>query len=439
MGSSPIARLRGLSASETGRAAELGIAALVGNVVALGFTLVFTRVLGQDGYGSLAALLSTFLILTVPGYALQTTVAREISAAAAAGDPDAGAAVGRWLRRLVALALAVAVCAAFGRHLAAAVIGVRDVPWGAAGTLVAAALWLILSVERGALVGFQRYRLVGVSIVVEQAARLGFGLALVAANLGVTGAFVGTPLALAAVAVVLWRPLGRHVGRRREVHELPGHRLRDLARRAWAPICALGLIAWLQDGHIIIVKHLASSHDAGAWAAVSVAGKAIMFVAIGLAGYVVPEVARHAGRGLDPRAPLLRTMGLVAALAVPMVAVYALAAEPVLRLAFHVKGGTGALPLVGLAMAMLAFSYLATQFQLALRRKRFVAALVVAAVAQPLLLLAIGSKLTALALGLAALNVGLTVLLLALVLPRRELRADEPEGEEPAPVLTEAL
>src|SRR3954447_10843142 len=74
---------------ETTRAAELGIAALLGNVVGLLFTLVFTRVLGQEGYGSLAALLSTFLILTVPGYALQTTVAREISAAVAAGDPSA--------------------------------------------------------------------------------------------------------------------------------------------------------------------------------------------------------------------------------------------------------------------------------------------------------------------------------------------------------------
>src|SRR3954467_14421568 len=104
-----------LRTSETSRAAELGVAALIGNVVALVFTVVFTRVLGQDGYGSLAALLSTFLILTVPGYALQTTVAREISAAVAAGDPDAGAAVGRWLRRLLLLAAVVTVVGVLAR------------------------------------------------------------------------------------------------------------------------------------------------------------------------------------------------------------------------------------------------------------------------------------------------------------------------------------
>src|SRR5256714_15463003 len=82
-----MSRLRTLTGSDTGKAAELGMAAMLGNVVSLVFTLVFTRVLGQSGYGSLGALISTFLLLTVAGYALQTTVAREVSGALAAGGP----------------------------------------------------------------------------------------------------------------------------------------------------------------------------------------------------------------------------------------------------------------------------------------------------------------------------------------------------------------
>src|SRR5881227_1189212 len=358
-----LSRLRALSGSDTGRAAELGIAAMVGNVVALAFTLVFTRVLGQSGYGSLGALLSTFLILTVPGYALQTTVAREVSGAIAAGDPDAGAAVRRWLRRLLVLGVVVTVAAALGRHVLASIIGVRDVPWGAAATVPAAALWLVLSVERGALLGFQRYRLVGVSLVAEQIARLLFGVLLVVANLHVTGAFLGTPLALASIAAILWVPLHRQVAHAPDT-ELPGHRLRDLAARAWAPICALGLISWLQDGNVIIVKHLASDHDAGAWVAAAVAAKAIMWIAIGLAGFLVPEVARRARAAEDARPILLRTMGLIAALAVPMVLVYAVAAKPILTHVLHVHGAEKALPIFGLAMSMLALTYLATQYQL---------------------------------------------------------------------------
>jgi O-antigen/teichoic acid export membrane protein len=436
-----LSRLRAATGSETGRAAELGIAAMAGNVVALAFTLVFTRVLGQSGYGSLGALISTFLILTVAGYALQTTVAREVSGAIAAGDPDAGRGVRRWLWRLALLVLTVAVVGAVARHPLASLIGVPDVPWAAAATLPAGALWLVLSVERGALLGFQRYRLVGVSIVGEQLARLIFGVILAAGGLDVTGAFLGTPLALALVSVVLWVPLGRQVAGAPDT-ELPGHRLRDLALRAWAPICALGLISWLQDGNVIVVKHLATDHDAGAWVAAAVAAKAIMWIAIGLGAYLVPEAARRAGSREDARPILLRCMGLIAALAVPMVLVYSVAAGPILHKVLHVHGGEGALPFFGLAMSMLAMTYLATQYHLALHRSRFLVVLAAGAVAQPLIMIAIGPDLTGLALGLLALHLCMAATMAVLALRRpaagyeaieEELTASGAVVEEPAP------
>src|SRR3954467_7275826 len=119
-----LSRLRTLTGSDTGKAAELGIAAMIGNVVSLVFTLVFTRVLGQSGYGSLGALISTFLLLTVAGYALQTTVAREVSGALAAGGPGRGRGVRRWLRRLALLSVGAAVLGVLLRKPIATVIGV---------------------------------------------------------------------------------------------------------------------------------------------------------------------------------------------------------------------------------------------------------------------------------------------------------------------------
>src|SRR4051812_5318886 len=195
-----IARVRKLTGSETGKAAELGIAAMLGNVVSLVFTLVFTRVLGQSGYGSLGALVSTFLLLTVAGYALQTTVAREVSGALAAGDPDAGRGVRRWLRKLMLLAVAAAVMGVLLRKPLATVIGVEDAPWGASATLLCGALWLVLSVERGALLGFQRYRLVGGSPVAGEGGRVPFGVVLAGGGPDVAGGFLWTPPGPAAVA-----------------------------------------------------------------------------------------------------------------------------------------------------------------------------------------------------------------------------------------------
>jgi O-antigen/teichoic acid export membrane protein len=411
-----LSRLRALTGSDTGRAAELGMAAMIANVVSLVFTLVFTRVLGQSGYGSLGALVSTFLLLTVAGYALQTTVAREVSGAIAAGDPNPGRGVRRWLQRLVLLALGMTVVGVLARRPLATVIGVEDVPWGAAATLPAGALWLVLSVERGALLGFQRYRLVGGSLVAEQVARLVFGIVLAVAGFDVAGAFVGTPLALAAIAAALWVPLHRQVAGAPDA-EVPGHRLRDLARRAWAPICALGLISWLQDGNVIVVKHLASDHEAGAWVAAAVAAKAIMWIAIGLSAYLVPEVARRAGHGEDARPILLRVMALVGGLAVPMVLVYAVGAGPILHHVLHVHGAESALPFFGLAMSMLALTYLATQYQLALHRSRFLVVLALGGLAQPLIMATVGgSRLTTLALGLLGLHLVVAAVMLTLAL-----------------------
>ena len=88
---------RSLAASDTGEAAGLAAAMIAGNVVALVFTVVFARVLGASGYGSLAAFVSAFIILMVPGSALRIAVTREVSRGGGR-QPIAGAGVRRWVR-----------------------------------------------------------------------------------------------------------------------------------------------------------------------------------------------------------------------------------------------------------------------------------------------------------------------------------------------------
>ena len=91
--------MRGLARTDTGRAAGLAASVIAGNVIALAFTIVFARVLGATDYGSLAALLSAFIILMVPGSALQIAVAREVSTRPRRpATSSAGAGVRRWHR-----------------------------------------------------------------------------------------------------------------------------------------------------------------------------------------------------------------------------------------------------------------------------------------------------------------------------------------------------
>jgi O-antigen/teichoic acid export membrane protein len=404
----------GFARTDTGRAAGLGVAVIATNVIALVFTVVMARVLGATDYGSLAALLSAFIILMVPGSALQIAVAREVSTSLAAGDGRAGTGVRLWLGRLLLLAAGVAVVAVLARGVLAAIMGV-DQEWAAAAVPVTAVLWMALSVERGALQGFQRYKLVAWSIIGEAAARLGFALVLVGAGGDVTGAFLGTPLSLVAVGLVLAAPLSHH---------LPGdggHPLRDLLAGAWMPMLALTLLFVLQEVHVIVVKHEADGDAAGAYAVAAVAAKAIIWVAVGLGMYLLPETARRSRGGEDARPILRRTLALIAVCAVPMVLIYAAAGEPLLGVAFgeDLDEASGALPWLGLAMALLACSYLSVQFLLAMHRHRFVAILAVAATAEVIVLLALGAHLTRIAIALFAIQLACAACLLTVALRTR--------------------
>ncbi len=248
--------IEGLRQSDTGRAAGLAAAVITSNVIALAFTIVFARVLGAGGYGSLAALVSAFIILMVPGSALQIAAAREVSRAVASGDPRAGAGVKRWLTRLLAATVVVALAAIPLRHVLGAVINVDEV-WAAAGVPLTAMLWMVLSVERGALQGFERYKMVGFSIIGESSTRLVFGLALVAAGLDVTGAFLGSALSIGTMALALAPSLMRRLPDRDPDGDEP--RLRDLLGDAWVPVLGLTLLFALQEVHVIVVKHEATS------------------------------------------------------------------------------------------------------------------------------------------------------------------------------------
>jgi glycosyltransferase involved in cell wall biosynthesis/O-antigen/teichoic acid export membrane protein len=376
-----------IAESETLKAAGMAAATLASNAIALLFTVLFARLLGAEDYGSLAALVSTFLILAVPGSALQVAIARE-AALGSLGDAHALArTVAAWRRRLLSAGAAVTAGAVLLRDAIAGLVSVPH-PWAAAAIAPTGVLWLLLSVERGALQGVHAYRPVAWSVVAEAAGRLIVGLVLVAAGLGVTGAYLGTPLSMLATALALAWVAARRLGA--PGHRAPVRRLASLVGDAWPAVVALFLVAVLQNVDVILVKREIGGDRAGAYAAAAVAAKAIVWVAIGIGLYLLPEATRAARAGLDPRPVLVRALTVVAVVAVPMLAVYALAPATVLRLAFgpETVQASGALLVLGLAMTLLAVGYLSIQYMLALGRTSFLVALGIVAVAEVVLLAA---------------------------------------------------
>jgi O-antigen/teichoic acid export membrane protein len=381
-------RLRAaMTSSESGKAAGLAAATLVNNAIQLVFVFVFTRMLGATGYGSLAALVSSFLVLMVAGQSLQVAAAREAALDRLGNPAVLRRTLQAWTERLFVALLAVAAASVLLRAPLAQLIGVPDHPWGAAAIAPTGVLWMLVCLQRGVLQGLRAYAPVGLSIIGEALGRLLCGLILASLGLGVVGAFLGTPLAFAIIVVVLEIELLRRVGRVERAH-VPARSLRALIGDGWVAILGLLLLAALQNVDVIIAKRELPGDAAGSYAAAAVAAKSVVWVAIGLGLQLLPEATRRAAAGLDPRPVLARALGVLAVLAVPALLIFTFAAKPLLRIAFgpHLTQAAGALPLLGAAMTLLAAAYLTVQYMLALHRVSFLWMLAVVAVVEPFLL-----------------------------------------------------
>jgi O-antigen/teichoic acid export membrane protein len=361
---------------------------IINNIVALGSTFVFARLIND--YGSLAALISYLLILTVVGQAMQVATAREGVLGHLGVGPGMAATLVSWTKSMLLVTAGMTVVSIALRHPIAELVGVKHHAWAAAVGLPAGSLYLELSLLRGALQGIGDYRDVGLSLVGEQLARLVLGTVLAVAGLDLAGAYLGSLLSYVVMCAYCAYALREQLLGPTDAKPVAAAvRLRAHVKRAWAPIAGLIVIAVLQNIDLIAAKHRFSTHIASSYAATAVAAKVLIWVAMGAGFYLVPEVSRRRAAGEDPRGVLLLALGITAVCAVPCLLIFAAASHTLLAIAFSPKRATASsslLPL-GAAFTVLAATYLAVQYMLALKRTWFLVAIGAVAVLEPVLLL----------------------------------------------------
>jgi O-antigen/teichoic acid export membrane protein len=383
-------RTQMLRDSDTAKAAGLAGAMIANNVLALVATVVFARLLTD--YGSLGALISYLIILTVVGQAMQVATARE----GVLGHLGVGSALvstmRSWTRTLLLITVGLTVVSVLLRHPIASAVGVSRYPWAAAIGIPAGCLYLEVSLLRGALQGVGNYKGVGYSLIGEQAVRLVSG-AILAIGLSVSGAYLGSLISYIAMSAYCLIQLRRYAAG----YAAPGGvaapqarvSLWSHVRGAWAPMAGLAIIAVLQNIDIIAAKHRFDTKTATSYAAVAVAAKVLIWIAIGAGFYLVPEVSRRRGEGQDTRGVLFKTLGIIAVAALPCLLIYAFGSHLLISAVFGAKKASAyrsLLPL-GAAFTVLACTYLAVQYMLALKRTWFLLPLGLLAVAEPILLL----------------------------------------------------
>ena len=376
------------------QAGPLAVAGVLTNGAMVVVTVLLARLLTTRGYGALNQLNGLFLVVSMPGSAVIVAVVRRVTSWAGAGDRGR---VTAWARRLHAqgtLAVAgFAVAAAAAGPWLAGVLG-QPHTIGLDAMLAAGAVWVLLCVDRGLLQGDRGYRTLSANLLVEGGTRTAGVLVLVAAGGGVTGAACGILVAEVVTAVHARLTADRAWAAAPTDRAAPAGPSVRAERRALlsdlvAALVALATIAWLQNVDVIVIGREAPS-IAGAYAAVSVASKALVFGAIVLGGYLLPEAAIRWREGDHALRQLGVTLAFLAVPAAILLGVAVGARRVLLTLVFSSRylGAEAAFVPLAVAMMCLSVSVILTMYLLAVGDRRVTAVLVAGAAAVTVAVLA---------------------------------------------------
>jgi O-antigen/teichoic acid export membrane protein len=390
------------------QAGPLAAAGVLANGASVILTVALARLLSPHSYGVLNQLTGLYLILSMPGSAVVVAVVRRVTVW---HEDGTGHLVRRWagrVHRQCTLVVLVWAAVVFTSRHAVAVLLNQQSGIGIAAILTAAAFFVLLSLDRGLLQAHRAYRPLAANLLVEMGIRVVAVVALVAAGYGPSGAAIGVLIGeVAAAAHARWASVrawsgggsprlfdgGSWVASLRPDHVL-GSGQRSVRRTVVLDLVvasvSLSMVAVLQNIDVLVVGRDNPSHS-GAYAAVSVTSKAIVFGAIVLGGYLLPEAAirwRQGGHALRQLAVVLLLLAIPSGL---LLGVAVAAPEQILQLVFHhayTSAADALAPLV-LAMILLSISVVLTMYLLAVGQRWVAFVLVGGAIVLTLAVLAV--------------------------------------------------
>ena len=354
------------------QAGPVAIAGMVVNAAGALVVVAVARLVTPRQYGEIAQLLGLFFIVSLPGSAVLVGVVRRVTALQASGQ---GQLVKRWVtrvHRLVLLALAVEVIIVFALQGVIARWLSLGNSQGVFLILVAAGIWILLCVDRGLLQAHRSYMALAGNLLIEGGVRTVFVIALVVAGAEVRGyafgVFVGEVVATVQARWLASRAWADPTKVPVKVLGPDGQADSILARRRLildvsAAFVGLSLLGLLQNVDVILLGALDHS-NVGPYAAISVASKALVFGALALGAYLLPEATIRWNEGGHAVRQLGVTLIFLAVPAALLLLIAEFVPKQFLTLIFSAKLSAGAPAFATLVVAMmfLSFSVLVTNY-----------------------------------------------------------------------------
>jgi len=333
-------------------------------------TVLVARLLPSVGYGALNKLLSLFLVLSMPGMALMVGVVRRVTAWEAQGRERHALAWIAGAQRIGVLAVAALAASVWlAREPIVHAMGLRG-STGLVEIVSAGGVWVLVAMDRGMLQARRRYRSLSANLLVEGVVRTAGMITLTAAGLGLQGAAIGVLAGELGAAVharlsVVRAYQHHHDGTRLEHPAGELHTTRDLATDVIVAMVSLALLAALQNADVVVFGSQMPGKS-GTYAAISVPAKALVFLALLLGNYLLPESSIRHHQGRHALRQLGHTLGLLALPALTLLLFATMMPSRFLGLVFGTKyegGAHGFTPLV-LSMAFLCVTVVLTIYLL---------------------------------------------------------------------------
>ncbi|HEX3842628.1 MAG TPA: hypothetical protein VHU85_17685 [Acidimicrobiales bacterium] len=376
------------------QASPVAIAGLVVNAASAVVVVLVAHLVSSRSYGVIAQLLGLFFILSMPGSAVLVGVVRRVTVLQRIGQGDR---VHRWVASVHRIVLAVLVLEVGVVWLLQGWIAHQlSLPndQGVLPILAAAGVWILLSVDRGLLQAHRDYRALAVNLLMEGAVKAVCVIGFVAIGMGVSGYALGILASeVAATAHARWlasrawpavppitappspasnngAPASNEVVRRVLIADVS------------AAFVGLALLGLLQNVDVILIGRL-DHRNAGAYAAISVASKALVFGALALGAYLLPEATIRWNEGGHAVRQLVVTLMFLAVPAVVLLAIAIFIPNWFLSLIFTAKLSSAASAFAYLVVAMifLCISVLLTNYLFGVGRRWIVLLLLAGSVA----------------------------------------------------------
>ncbi len=361
----------------------VAVAGLVANGLNLIVTIVLARVLPSSNhsaaYGAFTQMVGLFIVVSLPGSAIAIAVVRRSSWwLARNGNAELEAWRRQATQRAVQLLCAFAVIAAVASPFIAKALGGRS--WVAVlFTSLAAGTWVALAVERAFLQACRRYQPLAANFLIEGGVKTAAVMTGAVLD-GVTGAVAGILLAELVTWGHAWWAASSAVPE--PARSAPGTPPRgEIGGDLAASICAFAMLALLQYADVFLVGRL-NTAGSGRYAAIAVVAKTLVYVAVVLSYYLLPEASHGHRAGGHARRQLTIVLCLYAVPCALLIGAAELDAHQLMALVYPARllGASGSLAILSGAMALLGLSFLLSTYLLA-RGLRLVAAWLVAGTA----------------------------------------------------------